>query len=178
MADDVAGSRPCFRGECERHYHAPCELGWTGPDTVCPCWAGRRRLEVHHSGPPTAGPAAAMPASIRSAWNTAKADRGPLPHPTRNFGAQHPAADAAPPASTPIDPRAEAILAALGLDPARAVSARRLVRALVVAVEAGWPEAHLIELLQSTTEPDGRPPTLLWTWTIEHLGKPTTSNGA
>jgi hypothetical protein len=175
---DDTTSRPCYRGECDHHPHQPCDLGWLGPgDKVCPCWSARRRLVVNHTGPPDHGRPAPMPAVVRAAWNTAASGARPLPRsgPSSDRAAQ-PAA--APDAPAPVDPRAAAVLAELGLDAARAGSSLRLARALVVAAEAGWPEADLIELLKSTEDPDGRPPTLLWTWTVEHLGTPTTSNGA
>ncbi len=168
MEYEPTGSRPCHRGECERHHHPPCNQGWISVDRVCPCWSARRRLVVNHSGPPDQAPPAPMPASIRAAWNTARADARPLPQsgPSRRPDP----ASSPPPVPGPLDPRGAEVVSRLSLDPAPAGPLlRRLVGAVAAALDQGWTVEDLVQLLDADRDPD-REPVRYWIWRLGWIG--------
>lgn len=165
-------SRPCQPGECDHHVeHRPCDRGWLDADHVCPCWAARRRVDVHHTdldAIPTAG--TPMPASVRAAWHTA---RKTLAAPSTVIPAWVPAEPAAPVAATSgesrlmpdpgeLEPTPDPVLEQLPAAAALSTAERaRLVDALNAARAAGWTDHQLAAHLHANTDPD-RPPARLW----------------
>ncbi len=161
-------SRPCLPNECLYHSdHPPCDAGWIHGDQVCPCWAARRLLQVHTSGPIRTEPGPPMPALVRAAWTTAKADARPLPEGTKP---KQRITYTEPARAIPADPRIDAVLAEIGC--ASKPGTRPLFRlraAIAKALGHGWHPDELIDLLKNTTDPAGRAPEHLWAWTCEHL---------
>ena len=116
-----------------------------------------------------------MPASLRTAFKTARADAPPLPGPAAPKQKPDAAIETGP---GPIDPRTAAIFTGLGANnfrPGRSLS--RLTAAIAMALDAGWDPDALIEILKNTADPEGRHPLRIWIWTCERLGTPATTNG-
>lgn len=170
------GPRPCRPGECDFHSeHLPCDRGWLNADQVCPCWAARRPLKVHHTGEgrPVAG--TPMPATVRAAWNTA---RKTLPGPSTVTPAwvparktsrapiepQKPAEPVADDEPAP-EPAADPVLDQLPAAGITAAQRAELVAALNAARAAGWTNPELLALLHANTDHD-RPPARLWLYVL------------
>lgn len=169
MADETNPSRPCYRGECDRHPHQPCDHGWLGPDRVCPCWSARRRLVVNHTAPPDEGRSAPMPMSVRAAWATARADARPLP---RSKPEPRPSAPGGGPAvPAPLDPRAADVVSRLGLDESTPDPLLlRLAAAIAAALDQGWRAEDLVQRLDADRDPD-REPARYWIWCLGRIGR-------